>query len=119
MTGFPSDSFASQVGGFASLFAGVAVIASIAIVLLRKRPSRWALPALVAAAVAWALSWLGMLVRSTSFASSLGMALGVAYWVVLFMVGLMIVGTIVSLLASRRGAAAPDECNGERFSARG
>lgn len=59
MTGFPGGGFASQVGGFVFLFAGVAIIASIAIFLLRKQPQRWALPALVAVVAAWSLPWFG------------------------------------------------------------
>ena len=56
---FSNGSFASQVGGFIALFAGVAIIASIAILLLRKRPRTRTLPALVAAAAVWSLWWFG------------------------------------------------------------
>ena len=102
VTGFPSGGFASRVGGFVSLFAGVVIIASIAILLLRRRPWTGTLPALVAAVAVWSLWWFGALLRSTTFPSSRK----VAYWAVLLTVGLVTVGTVVSVLASRpRGAA--------------
>ena len=97
--------FASQVGGLVSLFAGIAIIASVAIVLLRKRSQRWALPALVAVVAAWSLYWFGTLLWITEFPAPRE----VGYWAVLLTVGLVTVGTIVSLLALRLRAAARDE----------
>jgi hypothetical protein len=105
VTGFPRVGFASQVGGFVSLFAGVAIIASIAILLLRKRAQRWALPALVAVVAAWSLPWFGTLLQLAAVLSPRE----VGYWAVLLTVGVVAVGTLVSVLASRRTAAARDE----------
>jgi hypothetical protein len=102
---FPGDGFASQVGGFVQLFAGVAIIASIAILLLRNRPRTWARPAMVGAVAVWSLWWFGMLLSASIFPSPRH----VGYWAALLTVTLVGVGTIVSLLASRRRAAARDE----------
>ena len=103
VTGFPGGGFGSQAGGFASLFAGVTIVASIAILLLRKRSQRWALPALVAVVAAWSLYWFGTLLRLAAVLSPRYLG----YWAVLLTVGLVIVGTLVSVVASRRRAAAP------------
>ena len=108
VTGFPSGGFGPQVGGFVFLFAGVAIIASIAILLLRKRPQRWAVPALVAVVAAWSLSWFGTLLRVVGFSAVMPYR-EVGYWAVLLAVGVVTVGTVVCLLASRRRAAAPNE----------
>jgi hypothetical protein len=97
---FPGDGFTSQIGGFVSLFAGVAIIASIAILLLRRRPQTWALPALVGAVAVWSLWWFGTLLSSSVFPSPRQ----VGYWAVLLTVVLVTVGAIVSLLASRTRA---------------
>jgi hypothetical protein len=106
VSGGPSGGgFASQVGGFLSLFAGVAIIASIAILLLRRRPGSWTLPALAAAVTVWSLSWFGTFLRTTALVSSRE----IAYWGVLLTVGLVTVGTLVSVFAFRRRAAARDE----------
>lgn len=108
VTGFPGVGFPSAVGGFVSLFAGVAIIASIAIVLLRKRPQRWALPALVAVVAAWSLTWFGTLLRVVGYSVVMPFR-EVGFWAVLLTVGLVNVGTLVTVVASRRRAAAPDE----------
>ena len=106
VSGGPSGGgFASQVGGFVSLFAGVAIIASIAILLLRRRPRSWTLPALAAAVTLWSLSWFGTFLRTTALLSSRE----IAYWGVLLTVVLVTVGTLVSVFAFRRRAAARDE----------
>ena len=97
--------FASQVGGLVSLFAGVAIITSVAIVLLRKRPQWWALPALVAVVAAWSLYWFGTLLWITEFPAPRE----VGYWAVLLTVGLVTVGMLVSVVASRRRVATRDE----------
>ena len=105
VNGLANGSFASQVGGFISLFAGVAIIASIAILLLRRRPRTRTLPALVAAVAVWSLWWFGTLPRLIGVSVSRG----VGYWGVLLAVGVVTVGTLVSVLASRPKAAARDE----------
>jgi len=79
------------------LFGGVAIIAAMAILLLRKPPQTWALPAMVAAVAVWSVWWFGMLLSASIFPSPRQ----VGYWAMLLTVGLVIVGTIVSLLASR------------------
>jgi hypothetical protein len=105
VNGLANGSFASQVGGFTSLFAGVAIIASIAILLLRRRPRTRTLPALVAAVAVWSLWWFGTLPRLIGVSVSRG----VGYWGVLLAVGVVSIGTLVSVLASRPKAAARDE----------
>jgi hypothetical protein len=105
VTGVPRGDLASQLGGFVYLFAGVAIIASIAILILRKQPRRGALPALVAVVAVWALSWFGNLLRSTAFP----LPREVGYWAVLLTVGVVTIGTIVSALASRSKAAPRDK----------
>jgi hypothetical protein len=109
VTGVPNASFASQVGGFIALFAGVAIIASIAILLLRRRPRTRTLPALVAAVAVWSLWWFGTLPRLTGVS---GVSRGVGYWGVLLAVGVVTIGTLVSVLASRTKAAVRDELHG-------
>jgi hypothetical protein len=105
VTQVPSASFASQVGGFVSLFAGVAIIAAIAILCLRSRPQTWTLPALVTAVAVWSVWWFGTLLQSTAFP----LPREVGYWAVLLAAGVVTVGTIVSVLASRSRAAPRDE----------
>lgn len=97
VTGVASAGLRLKVGGFVSLFAGIAVIASITIAHVTGRFVRWSLPALVGAAAVWSPWWIGTLLRF----SGIQFALGVGYWLVLVGVGLVAAGTIVCVSTSQ------------------
>jgi hypothetical protein len=94
VTPAPVNNLFLQAAGFLALFAGVVVVASLAIVHLIRRKRRWTLSALAGAVTVWALTWIAMLLRTWA----IGFPREAGYWVLMASTGLVIAGTTVSAL---------------------
>jgi hypothetical protein len=96
----PNDS-SSDLGALLYLFGGVAPVAVVATVGLVRGEGRAGLPSLlVGAAAAWALTWIGVLLRLGTFA---GASWEVGFWLQAVSIGVAVIGTI--LVATRRTGA--------------
>ena len=104
------------VAGLLFLFAGAGTVAWVALAGLRHgHHTRRQTPSiLVAVTVAWSLSWVGILVRSSA-----GFRYEVGYWSMLVSVGVVIVGTIVVWVSGRQTAHDPDSAASETAALRG
>jgi hypothetical protein len=86
------------LGALLSLFGGVAVLASIALLGVR-RPRAWTVVVLIPTSVVWALQWIGSFLGP----SELLERKGAGYWVMLVGVAVVLVGATM-VWASSRGA---------------
>lgn len=99
----PSGYLAEQVGGFLSLFGGVATITLISVLGLRGGSQRWTPVALAAAALIWLFTWTGDLLNFSGLAPE---AVEAGYWAVLASVVVVAVGTIIVIVEARGSAVA-------------
>jgi hypothetical protein len=100
------DSVGWYLGSFLFLFGGVATVAFLAIAGLTRRGPRTAGTTLAATAVAWSLTWTGLMIREATF--GLGITLEWGFWVQALSVGVVVIGTIVVVATARAGAHTRD-----------
>jgi hypothetical protein len=88
---------AAQAGWLAFLFAGVAVVAAVAVVGIRRDPPKWTPAALAPVAASWAFTWVGILA-----AQAPGTPVKFGYWCILAGVAVAVAGTVVVLVCANR-----------------
>ena len=91
----------AYVGTWLFLFGGAAIVACVSIVGLRQDPPRWTPVALVAAAGAWSVSMIGLLLFVPQ-----GLSVEIGYWCLLLSVGVVMAGAIVVFASARARAGA-------------
>jgi len=104
--GSGSHSVGWDLGSLLFLFGGVATVAFLAIAGLTRRGPRTAATTLAATAVAWSLTWTGIILREATF--GLGITLEWGFWVQALSVGVVVIGTIVVVATARAGAHTRD-----------
>ena len=89
------DSVASVLARLLLLFGGVATVAVLAIAGLTRRGVLAAPTVLAAAAVAWSLTWIGLLIDQATI--GLGVTLEWGFWLQALSVGVVVIGTILAV----------------------
>ena len=97
-----------ELGAVLFLFGGVATVVVVAIVgLARSRRDAGPVQFLAGSVAAWALTWIGSLLRSANLREGGtipgGLTLEVGFWLQALSIGLAVIGTI--LVATRRAGA--------------
>jgi hypothetical protein len=91
----------ASLGRLLYLFAGVAIVTSIAVVGVARSEPQPRVPFMLIGAVAvWSLPWIGVMLSAAQ--TSLGISLEVGYWVQAVSIVVVIVGTIVVMASGGR-----------------
>jgi hypothetical protein len=101
LTGLP-ETPGWEVGGILMLFAATAVVGVMAAIGLGAGARDSATQTLIGAAVAWSITWVGALLRSTGFSVEIG------FFVMWVGIGVVVVGTVIVIRQTRRAARGSD-----------
>ena len=96
------DTGVATVGAYLYLFAGVGVLAALA-VIAHRGGATWTVGALAGGTAVWSVTWVGILLGVLGLATPIRLA----YWMLLVSIAVVVAGAILVWIADRRMRSRP------------